>query len=371
MKPLNRRPASRSVWLGTFGTVALASCFAQVPAHVDADASMGLAPSDFSRDIACRDWQLATEDMAAFEHTSFPELSPKGCFVNVRYAEGRVHADPIPKGCGYPEEDAVAALETRAATYEVAASSWSSLARVPLDLACPLPAAVRRAAALQNARTLRSLAAAWSSEAPLRRYPYAVVGAFGYGESNQDHSVIANWRPGDACIPMKKTDFSLLGVNVARASRAAEAYEAGVAPLVTVSGGAVHSSVYEAFFLTHVLSCNLGVPADRILVDPCADHTQTNVRDTGSFVVSVAGRFGYLVTDSGTQSGYLQDWSLFDLVGGAVDQRALRDFGYSIGSWRQVSVGMNDGFWFTPFRFWAAPREGLGSFTCLGDVPRP
>ncbi len=332
---------------------------------------MGLAPEDFRRDIACRDWTIATDDMAALEHTSYPELSPKGCFVNVRYADGHVHADPIPPGCGYPEHSALAALESRAATYETAASSWGSLARVPLDLACPLPADVRRDAALQNARTLRSLAAAWSTDAPLLRYPYAVVGAFGYGESKQDHSVIAKWRPGNACVPMKKSDFSLLSVNVPRASRAAEAYHAGVAPIVTVSGGAIGSSVYEAFSLAHLLSCNLGVPADRILVDVCADHTQTNVRDTGAFIISVAGRFGYLVTDGGTQSGYLQDWSLFDMVGGAVDQRGLRDFGYSIGSWRQVSVGMKDGFWFTPFRFWAAPREGLGSFTCLGDVPRP
>jgi hypothetical protein len=167
---------------------------------------------------------------------------------------------------------------------------------------------------------------------------------------------------------MSNSDMALLDVNVVRARRAAEAYHAGAAPLVTVSGGAVHSTAIEAFFLAHLLICSFDVPADRVLVDPCADHTHTNVRNTGALIASIGGRFGYLVTDDGIQSDYLQEWTAFDLLGGSIDQRALRDFGHLVGSWRQASVGMRAGFWYTPYRFWAAPRDGLGSFTCQGDV---
>jgi hypothetical protein len=54
-------------------------------------------------------------------------------------------------------------------------------------------------------------------------------------------------------------------------------------------------------------------------------------------------------------------------VGGSVDQRALREFGYLLGSWRRAGVGMPAGFWYTPYRFWAEPESGLGGLTC---VPR-
>ena len=50
------------------------------------------------------------------------------------------------------------------------------------------------------------------------------------------------------------------------------------------------------------------------------------------------------------------------------DERSLRDWGYVIGSWRQASTGIRAGFWFTPYRFWAEPRDGLGSVTCV-DFP--
>ena len=80
----------------------------------------------------------------------------------------------------------------------------------------------------------------------------------------------------------------------------------------------------------------------------------------------LGARAGYLVTD-GFQARYFQDWSGFQLVGGGLDQRSLRDWGFVVGSWRQASVGADNGFWVTPYRFWAedrAPGEP-GSFTCV------
>jgi len=286
----------------------------------------------------------------------------------VHYDDHKVTFDPIPRGCGYPNDDAVAAIELRGAHYDLVANGNAS--SLPLELACELPDDVRTAAARVNARTLWSLAEARRTGVDERVYPYAIAGTFGYGNPAQSTISIAKWRAGDACRTLDGADLAALGVNVERARRAAEAFHAGVAPLVSLSGGAVHSSAYEAFLLMHLVTCELGVPADRVLLDPCADHTHTNVRNTGALVSHIGGRFGYIVTDDGIQSGYLEEWTFFDVIQGSIDQRALRDFGYLVGSWRSASVGMRAGFWFTPYRYWAEDPRGIGGFTCTGDIPR-
>src|SRR6185369_7709359 len=138
------------------------------------------------------------------------------------------------------------------------------------------------------------------------------------------------------CPRDPEPDVNVFGVNVVRAGRAAEAFFGGVAPVITVSGGAVHSRLNESFLLDYLLTCRLGVRPDAVLLDPCADHTHTNVRNTGRLVRALAGRTAYVVTDDGLQAGYLQEWTAFDLVGGSIDQRALRDWGYLVGSFRQA-----------------------------------
>ena len=70
-------------------------------------------------------------------------------------------------------------------------------------------------------------------------------------------------------------------------------------------------------------------------------------------------------TDDGTQATYLQEIRAFVASGSSIDQRSLREFDYGIGAWRQAAIGPNVGFWYTPYRFWAEPRDGLGSVTCL------
>ena len=132
-----------------------------------------------------------------------------------------------------------------------------------------------------------------------------------------------------------------------------------------MSGGAIHSRLTEAFLLDYLLACRFGVATDAVLVDPCADHTHTNLRNTGSLVAAIGGRTAYVVTDDGLQSGYLEEYTAFDFLFGSIDQRAVRDFGYLLGSYRRASAGMKAGFWYTPYRFWAEPTNGLGSFTCI------
>lgn len=361
--------------LSTIALLALASCWDHDPAprYPQLGPSGGYAPDDFDFESACRgDWTTASADVEAQNHISFPELATFGCFVPVEYdpVSFRITGlGPTPPGCEFPTQTTPDVLRARAAVYEAIAAR-GDLAEgqiAPLELACHLPAKVRKAAAAANARTLRSYADSIGPASP--SYPYAIAGTFGYGNSVQNESKLLEWTPADACIDLDAAQLDLLDVNVPRASRIAEAYRAGVAPLVSTSGGAVHGKVYEAFMLAHLAHCRGGVPIDRILVDPCADHTHTNIRNTGALVRNAGARFAYLVTDDFLQSKYMQEWTTFDSIGGSIDARALRDWGYLIGSWRQASRGIAAGFWFTPYRFWAEVPGTPAAFSCAGDIP--
>jgi hypothetical protein len=346
--------------------LALTGCFvhAEAPALAPPGPAGGHAPPGFDAAHACVDWRAAAAgDSAALEHDAFAELDPShSCHTAVRYTSSGARPDPTPPGCEYPRGKATFAAIARAADRYERIAAGPIAEPLPIDLACALPDEARRAAAGHNARTLRALAKRLATHAP---YPYAAISTFGFGQGAQSDSALVPYRPGATCPSLGKRDMDLFGVNITRAGRAAEAYFAGVAPVVTVSGGAVHSTLVEAFLLEWLLSCRLGVPATAVLVDPCADHTHTNIRNTGALVRELGGRTAYLLTDDGLQSGYLEEWTSFDLLGGSLDQRSLRDFGHLLGSWRRASVGMPAGFWYTPYRFWAEPEDGLGSFTCV------
>ena len=334
------------------------------PGSMPRDARAGAAPPGLDTRGLCGAWQSAVGpgDRFAAGHVSYPELDRRACFVPVRYDDGPLpSAGTIPEGCGYVPRDASPVLVHEAERYERIAAG--DVADLPLELACALAPEARSAAALVNARTLRALAARTDE----RVYAYSVAATFGYGRPSHGATPLAHWLPGDACPADGDVDLTLFGVNAGRAGRAALALGGGVAPVVSFSGGAIHSAVTEAFLLDYIATCRLAVPQDRVLLDPCADHTHTNVRNTGRLVVALGARTAYLVTDDGLQSGYLQEWTAFDLIGGSIDQRSLRDWGYVAGSWRQASVGMRSGFWFSPFRFWADPR--LRDLTCDGPKP--
>lgn len=366
---------ARTVAIGSFLAGVLGACAMRdpTPAYPQLGPSGGYAPLDFDASIACGSWDWATDEYEAKKHVSFPELAAEGCYSPVLYAgtpERVVGVGEPLEGCAYPSVTTRERLLARASLYEaLARGALPAGTPVPLELACELPEEVRRRAATANARTLRSFAGSLGPTEEPPAYAYALAGTFGFGASAHGASKLLGWAPGDACRTLDDADRTLLEQNVQRAARIAEAYRSGVAPLVSVSGGAVHSPLIEAFMLAHLASCDGDVPIDRILLDPCADHTHTNIRNTGALVVGIGGRFAYLVTDDGIQSDYLQSWTAFELLGGSIDQRARRDWGHLIGSWRQASRGMDAGFWFTPFRFWAEPEAGLGSFHCVGDAP--
>lgn len=343
---------------------ALAGCFrhAERPAEPPAGALAGLSPRGFDTKRACGHWSDAVgpEGGAAKVHNSFPETSPASCYVPVHYKGELAQPAPTPEGCGYPTAAARDRLiATRERYAAVAAGRAGSL--MPTELACDLAPSVRVAAARQNARAIGRILADLDED---KTYPYSAAVTFGLGHSDQAESVLYGVEPGAACRAMGQDDLDLLSLNVTRAGRVAMAVLGRVAPVAVTSGGAVHSRLIEAFALAHLAVCRFGLAPDRVMVDPCADHTHTNVKNTASVVVGLGGRTAYIVTDNGLQADYLEEWTLFDLIGGSIDQRSLRDWGYLLGAWRRASVGMRAGFWFSPYRFWAEPEAGLGSFTC-------
>ncbi len=341
---------TRGIVLFGAGFAIACTIHSSTPTRAPEGALAGRAPVGFEAKEACADWRLAsaaTHDGHVLEPDSFPELSPtQSCFAQVHFrADGSVMADAPPSGCAYPTAETRLVALREAARYDAIANG--DVSSLPTELACELPAAVRGAVAQNNARTLRTIAQENAT------FAYAAVSAFGFGSVWQASSPLAHWLPGQACADLTKTQLDDLGINQQRVGRAALALAGGVAPVMTVSGGAAHSILNESIMMDWIATCRLGVPADRVLLDPCAHHTHSNIRNTGRLVAATGGRQAFLVTDDGLQSGYLEEWTFFDLMGGSIDQRALRDWKYLVGSWRRASDGIKGGYWFTPYRFWA------------------
>lgn len=304
----------------------------------------------------CRRWEdvVGERDAHATRHVSYPETDrASSCFTEVRYRDGRIAVGPTPASCAFPAHDQRAQL---ASLGRRLASGHASPGLFP----CRLPAATLRSVRSHNARVLSRLSVS------TRRHPYAAIVVPGHGNRFQGATTLVDWAPGDRCRLPARGDLAALGEMVQRASRAADAYRAGVAPIVLVSGGAVHSRLVEAFALYYLLTCFLGIPRDAVLLEPCAQHTHTNLRNAARWLVPMGARAAYLVTSDGLQADYFQDYGGFELVFGSIDQRSLRDWGYVIGSWRQAARGTGGvGFWFTPFRFWADTRRGLRDVSCV------
>ncbi len=92
---------------------------------------------------------------------------------------------------------------------------------------------------------------------------------------------------------------------------AAQRYHQGMAPFILVSGSAVHprgSKVVEAVELRRALVERFAVPADRIILEPYARHTTTNLRNATRRMVALGipvDRQSLIVTDA-EQSRYIE-----------------------------------------------------------------
>lgn len=88
-----------------------------------------------------------------------------------------------------------------------------------------------------------------------------------------------------------------------RMARAADLFRAGVAPFIVVSGGNVHPNrtpFNEAVEMKRILIEQHDIPADRILIEPHARHTTTNLRNCARLLFAAGlptDRPSLIVTD--------------------------------------------------------------------------
>jgi hypothetical protein len=92
---------------------------------------------------------------------------------------------------------------------------------------------------------------------------------------------------------------------------AADHYAQGLAPFIIVSGGAVHprgTRAIEAEEMRRELVERFGIPANRVLIDPYARHTTTNLRNAARilFTVDAPEDRPALIVTSTEQSAYIE-----------------------------------------------------------------
>lgn len=137
------------------------------------------------------------------------------------------------------------------------------------------------------------------------RYPYSVIVVPGAG-------------PDDPNTPLSDAGRR-------RTALAAEAYHAGKAPFILVSGGFVHPAqtrFSEAMEMRKALLRDFGVPESAILVDPHARHTTTNMRNAAREIF----RYGMPVHQPAL---VISDAAQIGSIGGQpFADRCLRELGY-------------------------------------------
>ncbi|HEY4051258.1 MAG TPA: YdcF family protein [Acidobacteriaceae bacterium] len=137
------------------------------------------------------------------------------------------------------------------------------------------------------------------------KYPYSVIVVPGAGPSDPN--------------------VALSDAGRRRTALAAEAYHAGKAPFILVSGGYVHPSqtrFAEAIEMKKALLKDYNVPEAAILVDPHARHTTTNMRNAAREIYryNMPMNKPALVVSDAAQTGYIASQLFAD--------RCLKELGY-------------------------------------------
>jgi hypothetical protein len=137
---------------------------------------------------------------------------------------------------------------------------------------------------------------------------------------------------------------------------AAELFARGLAPFIIVSGGNVHPNrtpFNEAAEMKRLLVEQHGIPADRILIEPHARHTTTNLRNAARLLLAAGfptDRAALIVSD---------DTTIRYIGGTELAERNLREMGVQPGS---VAPGPNPfslRFTPSPVAFHVEPADPL------------
>lgn len=161
-----------------------------------------------------------------------------------------------------------------------------------------------------NAATFSAIAGTdWSAA------PYTALLVFGHGPED----------------PVSRTGV----MGHIRLGIAADLYERGLAPFLIVSGGNVHPNrtpFNEAVEMKRLLISDYGIPADRILMEPHARHTTTNLRNSARLLLGAG-----FPTDK--PALVVSDHKTIQYIGGAeLAARNVREMGVQPGT---LSPGPN------------------------------
>lgn len=138
--------------------------------------------------------------------------------------------------------------------------------------------------------------------------------------------------PGFTPLDVTRPQTVIHDVAIERLRLAQRDLAAGLAPVVLVSGGNVHppdTPVNEAMQMKQWLREH-GTPEDRIVVEPCARHSHTNLRNAGRFLLA-HGLRNALITTSLDQAMYFGRPR-----SSSFDGRCVADLGYVLGELQDV-----------------------------------
>jgi uncharacterized SAM-binding protein YcdF (DUF218 family) len=121
--------------------------------------------------------------------------------------------------------------------------------------------------------------------------------------------------------------------NEARLRLAAREYFAGGPAFILVSGGNVHpaGTLYnEAFEMRRYLVESLGVPPERVIVEPLAEHTPTNLRNAGRYMLTHGIEHAIVVSDENPFGQSIMLQAPHSLIFGVLTRTRLR-YGHTLG----------------------------------------
>ena len=138
-----------------------------------------------------------------------------------------------------------------------------------------------------------------------------------------DLLIVPGHTPSDAEQPLAQVD----PVAAARLDEAVALYREGRSRIVLVSGGNVHpvNTPYTEALTAKAYLVAHGLPASAIVVEPCARHSTTNLRNAGRFMLKYHLRSALVVT-SADQAFYFANGRVSTL-----EFRSHDDLGYMVG----------------------------------------
>lgn len=152
------------------------------------------------------------------------------------------------------------------------------------------------------------------------------------GPYEHDVLIVPGYTPVGTPRPVRLRE---LPAALARIEFAHREFLAGRAPLVLVSGGAVHppgTPWNEGLMMAEELMARK-VPPDRILIDPYARHSTTNLRNAGRLMLDVQLERGLIITGHESRVyTFSQAFYFGHPVLSTFHARCRRELGYEVGT---------------------------------------